>query len=269
MVNKIKTFSNLLKKMAFIALISPNFAFAAPGVGGVKGDDFVGISFYVINLALIGAAAFFFLETQRVAVKWKTTLTAAGVVPLVAAIHYFTMKEIWVSTNDTPTVLRYIDWFVTVPILCSQFYLMVSAIKKVSIAIFARLMVGILVMLLAGYAGEAGFVGVWPAFIVSMAGWGYVIYEIFVGEVSQIQTNSAMPALQSAFNLMRLIVVFGWAIYPIGYFVGYLTASGPVASMKALNVVYNLGDFINKIGFGLIIWNLAVNESEGGTVRKK
>jgi hypothetical protein len=59
-----------------------------------------------------------------------------------------------------------------------------------------------------------------------------------------------------------LIVTFGWAIYPIGYFVGYLTGSGPEESMKGLNIAYNLADVLNKIAFGVIIWTAAVSETE-------
>jgi len=29
----------------------------------------------------------------------------------------------------------------------------------------------------------------------------------------------------------------------------------------SLNIIYNLADFVNKILFGLIIWNVAVRES--------
>ena len=61
---------------------------------------------------------------------------------------------------------------------------------------------------------------------------------------------------------MRTIVVFGWAIYPIGYFLGYLTGGKPADSAVMLNVVYNLADVVNKIGFGVIIWAAAVSESD-------
>ena len=61
---------------------------------------------------------------------------------------------------------------------------------------------------------------------------------------------------------MRLIVTFGWAIYPVGYFFGYLTGSSPADSSNALNIIYNLADVLNKIAFGLIIWKVAVSESE-------
>ena len=35
-------------------------------------NDYVGISFWLISMALVASTAFFFLETQRVAGKWKT-----------------------------------------------------------------------------------------------------------------------------------------------------------------------------------------------------
>jgi bacteriorhodopsin len=61
-----------------------------------------------------------------------------------------------------------------------------------------------------------------------------------------------------AFSTCRLIVTIGWAIYPIGYFLGYL---GGGADPDTLNLVYNVADFVNKIAFGLLIWAAAVSDS--------
>ena len=58
---------------------------------------------------------------------------------------------------------------------------------------------------------------------------------------------------------MRWIVTIGWAIYPIGYFMGYLNGA---VSDESLNVIYNIADVWNKIAFGVIIWNVAVTESD-------
>ena len=193
-------------------------------------NDFVGISFWIISMALIASTAFFFLERDRVSPKWKTSLTVSGLVTLVAAVHYFYMRDVWVATGSTPTVFRYIDWLITVPLLMIEFYLILAAITKVSAGIFWRLMVGTLVMLIGGYLGEAGYMSVWPAFIIGMAGWAFILYEIFLGEAGKISASNAPPAVQSAFNTMRLIVTFGWAIYPIGYFFGYLTGANPADS---------------------------------------
>jgi len=65
-------------------------------------------------------------------------------------------------------------------------------------------------------------------------------------------------ASQRAFNALRLIVTIGWAIYPIGYVVGY-TGGG---SAEGLNIIYNLADFINKIAFGVVIWAAATSDSK-------
>ena len=258
---------NWLKSIASLA-IALGLLFgasqASANAGAVlKPEDFVGISFWLISMALIASTVFFFLERDRVSAKWKTSLTVSGLVTLVAAVHYFYMREVWVTTGSTPTVFRYIDWLITVPLLMIEFYLILSAITKVPVGVFWRLMIGTLVMLVGGYLGEAGYMAVMPAFIIGMVGWAYILYEIFMGEASKINANSAPASVQSAFNTMRLIVTIGWAIYPLGYFFGYLTGSNPADSANALNIIYNLADVLNKIAFGLIIWTVAVKESEG------
>ena len=233
----------------------------------LKQDDFVGISFWIISMALIAATVFFFLERDRVSAKWKTSLTVSGLVTLVAAVHYFYMRDVWVATGSTPTVFRYIDWLITVPLLMIEFYLILSAITKVPVGVFWRLMIGTLVMLIGGYLGEAGYMAVWPAFIIGMAGWAYILYEIFAGQAGKINAQSAPPAVQSAFNTMRWIVTIGWAIYPVGYFFGYLTGMSPESSANALNIIYNGADVLNKIAFGLIIWTVAVSETENAKAK--
>ena len=243
-----------------VALASSQASAASSAV--LKPDDFVGISFWLISMALIASTVFFFLERDRVSAKWKTSLTVSGLVTLVAAVHYFYMRDVWVATGETPTVFRYIDWLITVPLLMIEFYLILSAITKVPVGVFWRLMIGTLVMLIGGYLGEAGYMAVLPAFIIGMLGWAYILYEIFMGQASKINAEKAPPSVQSAFKTMRLIVTFGWAIYPIGYFFGYFTGSSPTDSANALNIIYNLADVLNKIAFGLIIWTVAVSETE-------
>lgn len=264
MLNTLKSAFTKASLLALIGLLTPTDALAAAARAGsdLKANDYVGVSFWIISMALVAATAFFFLEIQRVAPKWKTSLTISGLVTLVAASHYFYMRDVWVTTGETPTVFRYIDWLITVPLLMVEFFIILSAVTKVPGGVFWRLIIGTFIMLIAGYAGEAGIVAAWPAFIVSMAGWAYIIYEIYLGEAGKISAANATPAVRSAFKLMRAIVVFGWAIYPIGYFLGYLAGGKPEDSAVTLNVVYNLADVVNKIGFGVIIWKCAVTETD-------
>ena len=253
---------NLLKngfKTASVTIAAGILPATANAADTLAKDDFVGISFWVISMALVAATAFFFIETTRVEGKWKTSLTVSGMVTLVAAVHYFYMRDVWIATGETPTVYRYIDWLITVPLLMVEFYLILRAITNVSQGIFWRLMIGTLVMLIGGYAGEAGYIGTTFGFVIGMLGWAYILYEVFAGEASKVVASEASASVQSAFSTMRWIVTIGWAIYPIGYFMGYMNGA---VSDESLNIIYNVADVWNKIAFGVIIWNVAVTESE-------
>merc|ERR1712118_164602 len=111
-----------------------------------------------------------------------------------------------------------------------------AANKPTSSAGFWKLLVGTVVMLSFGYAGEIDVFpapGRWTCFAAGLAGWGFIINEI---------------------------VTVGWSIYPLGYFFGYLLNS---VDETFLNVIYNIADFVNKIAFVLSCGSCAKSDSEG------
>ena len=218
-------------------------------------DDFVGISFWIVSMACMAATVFFFLERSSVPAGWRVSITVAGLVTGVAFIHYIYMREVWIATGESPTVYRYIDWLITVPLLMLEFYFVLAAVRKVSGGIFWRLLIGSTVMLVGGYLGEAGYINALLGFIIGMAGWFYILYEVFSGEAGKLAAKSGNKTLATAFSAMRMIVTIGWAIYPLGYVFGYLTGG---VDANSLNVIYNAADFLNKIAFGLIIWAAAM-----------
>ena len=219
-------------------------------------QDYVGVTFWIISAAMVAATYFFTVERDRAVGKWKTSLSVAAMVTGIAAIHYFYMRGVWVETGQTPLVLRYVDWLLTVPLQIIEFYLILAAIAVVRAALFWKLIVASVAMLVFGFFGE---LGVYPLLLglLGVAAWGYIIYEIFLGEASKISAESGTAASQMAFNALRLIVTIGWAIYPIGYFLGI----GEAGSADALNIIYNLADFVNKIAFGVVIWAAATSSS--------
>merc|ERR1712085_40685 len=114
-------------------------------------------------------------------------------------------------------------------------YLILSAVQpNLSLGIFWRLVIGTVVMLAFGYMGEARMVNPMMGFVVGMAGWGFILFEIFAGEAGSVAADGDKvdQNVKSAFNTMRLIVTAGWCIYPLGY-------------------------FFNKIAFCLAIWQAA------------
>jgi bacteriorhodopsin len=243
--------------IASLAILIPSIALAAGG--NLEPNDPVGITFWLISIAMVAATVFFLMESLRVDGKWRTSMIVGGLVTLVAAVHYFYMRDVWVATGASPTVFRYVDWLITVPLQMIEFYLILAACTAIAVGVFWRLMIGTMVMLVGGYLGEAGFINATVGFVIGMAGWGYILYEIFAGEAGKVAAEGAPPSVQSAFNTMRLIVTIGWAIYPLGYFFGYMTGG---VDANSLNLIYNVADVVNKIGFCLAIWAAATSQAE-------
>ena len=238
----------------------PALAYAGSHASGnLDPSDGVGISFWIISIAMVAATVFFLMESLRVKGKWRTSLVVGALVTLVAAVHFFYMREVWVTTGASPTVFRYVDWIITVPLQMIEFYLILAACTAIAGGVFWRLFLGSLVMLMGGYLGEAGFINSTIGFVIGMAGWIFILYEIFAGEASKVSAENAPESVQSAFNTMRWIVTIGWAIYPIGYFMGYLMGG---VDANSLNFIYNVADVINKIAFVLAIWAAASTESD-------
>ena len=225
-------------------------------------NDYVGISFWIATAIMLASTVFFFVERQDVSGKWRTSLTVAGLVTGLAFWHYLYMRGMWSDMGASPTVFRYIDWLITVPLQIIEFYLIVAAVTAVSAGIFWRLLIASIVMLVGGYLGETGLWAPSVGFAVGMIAWIYIIYEIFLGETAAANASSGNAASQSAFNTIKWIVTVGWAIYPVGYALGYFAGG---VNNEALNIIYNLADLINKTAFGLAIWAAAKSDSATST----
>ena len=251
-MKKLKTLA-----LAFVALVGLSST-ANAETAFLASDDFIGFTFWLISMSMLAATAFFFMERGSVVAVWRTAVTVAGLITGITFIHYMYLRGVWVQTGDLSTVYRYIDWLITMPLQMIEFYLILTVVRKVSGGIFWRLLIGSLAMIIGGYLGEAGYVNAMLGFIVWMAGWVYVLYEIFSGEAGKAAAKSGNKPFVTAFAALRMIVTIGWAIYPLGYIFGYLTGG---VDANSLNVIYNMADFVNKIAFGLIIWTAAISSS--------
>ena len=95
---------------------------------GLNPMDLTGVSFWLLSAAMTAATFFFFMERDRAVGKWKTSLSVAALVTGIAAIHYFYMRGVWVSTGESPTTYRYVDWLLTVPLQIIEFYLILASL---------------------------------------------------------------------------------------------------------------------------------------------
>ena len=79
---------------------------------------------------MAAAAVFFFVERGSVDAKWKMSLLVSGLITGIAAVHYFYMRDYYLATGDNPTFFRYVDWTLTVPLMCVEFYLLTKPLVR-------------------------------------------------------------------------------------------------------------------------------------------
>ncbi len=119
----------------------------------LKAGDVIGFTFFTGYMSMLAASIFFFMERGRVSEKWKTSLLVSGLITFIASVHYYYMRDIWLSTGTSPTEFRYIDWVLTVPLMCVEFYLLLKPAGAKASLLYKMFFYSIL-MLVAGYIGE-------------------------------------------------------------------------------------------------------------------
>ena len=222
-------------------------------------SDPVNFTFFLGTMAMTAASAFFFLSLSQFDSKWRTSILVSGLITFIAAVHYYYMREA-ATTGGVTTEIRYIDWILTVPLMCVEFYLILKAAgatkKHLSTLIWASI-----AMLVTGYFGEVSDTASGPALwgLASGLAYFYIAWLIKFGPLAKLAA-AAGGSVEKAHKTLTLFVLIGWAIYPLGYMIGtdgwYDFVDGIGLNM---DVVYNIGDAINKIGFGLVVYAAAVS----------
>ena len=223
-------------------------------------DDYVGFTFFVGCMAIMAASAFFFLSMSSFDNKWRTSILVSGLITFIAAVHYWYMRDYWATNATSPTFFRYVDWVLTVPLMCVEFYLILRAAGATKSLMWKLIFLSV-VMLVTGYFGEAVHTtGQGPALWGLISGLAYfaIVFEIWKGGAAKL-AEAAGGAVLSAHKTLLKFVFIGWAIYPIGYMAGTEGWYSGIFGGLPMDVIYNVGDAINKIGFGLVVYNLAVS----------
>jgi bacteriorhodopsin len=223
--------------------------------------DPIAITFFIGYMAMFASAVFFFMERSSVEGKWKLSLLVSGLITGIAAVHYFYMRDFYLATGQSPTAFRYVDWTLTVPLMCVEFYLLTRPFGAKSSTLF-KLIVASAWMLIAGFIGETSGIDnniLWG--VLSTVGYLYIVYEVFVGDVAKLAKASNSEALNKAMFLLKIFITLGWSIYPIGYMVLPGNLLSGAFEVSSIDLFYNIADAINKIGFGLVIYSVAVKET--------
>ena len=226
-------------------------------------SDYVGFTFFVGCMAMMAASAFFFLSLNQFDKKWRTSVLVSGLITFIAAVHYFYMRDYWAANMESPTFFRYVDWILTVPLMCVEFYLILK-VAGAKPALMWKMIVFSVIMLVTGYFGEAVFTdqaALWGG--ISGLAYFYIVYEIWLGSAKKLAVEAGGDILH-AHKILCWFVLVGWAIYPLGYMLGTEGWYTSILGSGSVDVAYNIADAINKIGFGLVIYALAVKK-QGAT----
>ena len=242
--------SNFLNSISLVSQMAPN--------------DYVGFTFFVGCMAMMAAAAFFFLSMSSFDKKWRTSILVSGLITFIAAVHYWYMRDYWAAFAESPTFFRYVDWVLTVPLMCVEFYLILK-VAGAKQSLMWKLIAASVVMLVTGYFGEAVYnTGSGPALwgFISGLAYFYIVYEIWFGSAKKL-AQKAGGAVLKAHKTLCWFVLVGWAIYPLGYMAGTTGWYDGIGQMGLnMDIIYNIGDAINKIGFGLVVYGAAVTASK-------
>jgi len=222
-------------------------------------DNYVAFTFFIGTMAMMAASVFFFFEVANTEKAWRTSVLVSGLITFIAAVHYYYMRGYNLDTGgQSPTFFRYVDWLLTVPLMCVEFYLITKK-AGAKVSLLWKLILASVVMLVTGYFGETiDKAHSWQWGLASGIAYFYIVYLVWFGDVAKL-AGATSPAVASAVKTLAWFVLVGWAIYPIGYIQG---TPGGLFGMQLdfglpMDIIYNIGDAINKIGFGLVIYSLS------------
>ncbi len=154
-------------------------------IEGAPIEDLTTFTFFIGCMAMMAASVFFFLSMGSVDDKWKTSLLVSGLITFIAAVHYLYMREYYMEYGQSPTFFRYVDWILTVPLMCVEFYLILRAAGATK-SHLTHLVVASTIMLVTGFIGEAGTMAggaaLWGLF--SGIAYFYIVYMIKFGELA-------------------------------------------------------------------------------------
>jgi bacteriorhodopsin len=127
---------------------------------------------------------------------------------------------------------------------------------------FTQLVVLDVAMIVTAFIAETAPLGgsTWWTFFLIACGFELLIVAVLylsLGDAIQ----SAPESIGNALRTMRLFILIGWGIYPIGFLLALLGAG------EYREIAYNVADVINKVGFGLVAYAgvkaLVIKEESG------
>jgi sensory rhodopsin len=232
-----------------------------PNLTGLQ--QLVHFTFIMTFMGMIAGAIFFALQKNSVAESYRASMAVSSVICAIAAMNYYYMKDIYIvgvasESGRFPTEFRYIDWILTVPLMLIKFPALLGIGRRAT-PFLIQLETLAVVMIVTGFIGEIN-IGQptihFGLFGVSMVAWILITYMLF-SSLSELPEH-VNEVKRMCIKRMAIFVLGGWCIYPIGY----LTPSFIGIAPDVRELVYNIGDLINKVGLALVVYTAACSQSK-------
>jgi sensory rhodopsin len=220
-------------------------------------------TFMAAFLAMMGGAYYFSLMKSAVPLEYQSSVATSAVYCFMAAVMYAYMNvKFGIGTDGLknghyPTILRYIDWIVTTPLIVLKFPQLLGSNDKSS-AIATLIIIADFIMIIFGFIGETSInashasgefnlIG-FAMFGVSMLAWMFILFILY-STVTEASADKLGP-IQQGLNKLKLFILIGWAIYPLGYVITLFSNNPDLRIWREL--IYNVADLFNKVGFGMV-----------------
>ena len=116
--------------------------------------------------AMLASFVFFVLSRQQLSAAYRPALIMSSLVVVIAGYHYLRIYDSWhnafhlVNGVYVPTgqpfndAYRYVDWILTVPLLCAELVAVMNLKAGVRGPLMGRLVIAAVLMIGLGYPGE-------------------------------------------------------------------------------------------------------------------
>jgi len=221
--------------------------------------------------SMLFTSLFLWMSRDRVLPKYRIAVSVSATVTSIAAYHYFRMfdsfnaaypvgGDMTAGFNGYNVGYRYVDWFLTVPLLLVELVAVLGLARAVQSSLLKRLVPAAALMIVLGYPGDMHT----QLFGLSNGTWGalstipflYIMYVLFVEIGKSLAAQSAK--VQGLLKGARLLLIATWGVYPITFILAMNNTGAPsAADVVAREVGYSIADILAKCVFGLIIFTVA------------
>ena len=227
--------------------------------------------------SMLFTAIFLWVARDRVLPKYRLAVMVSATVTSIAAYHYFRMFDSFhAAYGVVPAELapvagdlgfahynvgyRYVDWFLTVPLLLVELVAVLGLAKAVQSSLLKRLVPAAALMIILGYPGDLKMdilgisdPGIWGA--LSTIPFLYILYVLWVELTKSLASQS--EKVRKLFTGLRLLLIATWGVYPITFILAMGNDVPSASDVVAREVGYTIADILAKCLFGLIIFSIA------------